>query len=78
MPDPVLVPDPPPPAVSPTGAPVLPPKAVPYALYAVTVGVAITMCPDAGIALPAAILSVGKLIVLLGTLFGIASPGQRK
>lgn len=68
----------PPPAVSPTGAPLIPTKAVPYALYVVAVGVAITMAPDVGIALPAALLSLGKFIVLLGTLFGITSPGQRK
>lgn len=73
---PVVVP---PPNISPTGAPVLPPKAVPYALYAVAVAAAVTMAPDMGIALfPVAVLSGAKFVVLLGTLFGIASPGQRK
>lgn len=66
------------PAASPTGTPVLPPKTVPYALYVATVGVAITMCPDAGIVLPAAVLTAGKFITLLASLFGIVSPGQRK
>lgn len=82
MPDPttppVIVPDPPLAAVSPTGAPVLPPKVVPYALYAATVAIAVTMAPDVGIALPVAVLSAAKFVTLLATLFGIASPGQRK
>lgn len=67
------------PAVSPTGAPVLPPKAVPYILYVVTIAAGITMAPDAGVAFfPAAVLSGAKFVVLLGTLFGIISPGGRK
>lgn len=68
-----------PPDVSPTGTPVLPTKAVPYALYAVGVAAAVTMAPDMGILLfPAIAISAAKFVVLLGTLFGIASPGQRK
>lgn len=76
------MPDPTPevaPAVSPTGAPVLPTKVVPYALYVVGIAAAITMAPDMGILLfPAVAISAAKFVVLLGTLFGIASPGQRK
>ena len=65
--------------ISPTGAPVLPPRAVPYALYVVATAAAISMAPDMGIALfPVVVLSIAKFVVLLGTLFGIASPGQRK
>lgn len=76
MPDPEQKPEAP---VSPTGTPVLPPKAVPYALYAVAVAAAVTMAPDMGIVLfPVAVLSGAKFVVLLGTLFGIASPGQRR
>lgn len=79
MPDPTPAEPTPPPPISPTGAPVLPPKAVPYALYAVAIAAAVTMAPDMGIVLfPAVALSGAKFIVLLGTLFGIASPGQRK
>lgn len=63
---------------SPTGTPVLPPKVVPYALYAATIAVAVTMAPDIGIALPVVVLSSAKFVCLLATLFGIASPGQRK
>lgn len=79
--DPVAVPIPPTPAapaVSPTGAPLLPPKLVPYALYVATVAVAVTMAPDLGITLPAAVLGAAKFLTLLATLFGLASPGVRK
>lgn len=69
---------PPLPAASPTGAPVLPPKVAPYALYVATVAVALSMAPDIGLALPAAVLGLAKFVTLLASLFGIVSPGWRK
>jgi hypothetical protein len=78
MPDPVIVPDPPPLAVSPTGQAIIPPAAVKWVAPLVTLAVAVTMAPDMGIVLPAVALSIAKLVVLAGTLFGIVSPGARK
>ena len=64
--------------VSPTGAPVISPKVVPYlaGLVAVAAAVAAKM-PDI---VPSSELDqqIAGIIVALGTIFGIASPGWRK
>lgn len=64
--------------VSPTGSPLLPPQVARWALLVVAVAAALTMAPDAGIALPPALLTGAKLAVLIGTMLGIASPGVRR
>lgn len=84
MPDPIelppLKPGEPviPPTVSPTGKPVLPPEVAKWAGPLVLVAAALTMAPDMGIVLPAALVMYAKLGVLIGTVLGIYSPGARK
>lgn len=63
---------------SPTGTPILPPVVAKWALPIVAIAAALAMAPDMGIALPVAVISAAKLVVLVGTLLGIASPGARK
>lgn len=77
------MPDDPKPAeapVSPTGAAVLPPKAVPYVLTAISVLGVVGALPTMGISLiPAAICNGAlALALVLGALAGVASPGLRK
>lgn len=74
----VIIPPPPPAAVSPTGEAIIPPVVAKYALPLVGVAAAISMAPDMGIVLPVAVLTIAKLVVLVGTCLGIASPGARK
>lgn len=68
----------PPAEPSPTGTPVLPPNVVRYVAPCIAVAAAITMGPEAGIVLPAVVLTVAKLVVLVGTVLGVVSPGWRK
>jgi hypothetical protein len=79
--DPVIIPPPPPapaPAVSPTGQAIIPPIVAKYAAPVVAIAGALALAPEAGITLPAIVLTVAKLVVLLGTVLGIVSPGARK
>lgn len=67
------------PAVSPTGKPLLPPKLVPYAATLVGAAVITLAVPQLGlIAVPAAVLGSAKIVLGLGVIFGILSPGGRK
>ncbi len=62
------------PAPSPTGAPMVPTKAVPWLVALIGVAaVAMQALPDNTIG-----YKVAAAIVAFGTLFGIASPGLRK
>jgi len=56
----------------------LSPQVAKWALPLVAIAAAITMAPDMGLVLPAALVTYSKLVVLVGTLLGIASPGARK
>jgi hypothetical protein len=76
MPDPAPVVAPA--EVSPTGQAIIPPVVAKYAVPVVAVAAALMLAPDAGIVLPAVVLTISKLIVLIGTVLGIASPGARK
>ena len=69
---------PPTPTPSPTGTPVLSPQVAKWALPLVAIAAACTMAPEMGIILPVAVVTYSKLVVLIGTLLGIASPGARK
>ena len=60
-------------SVSSTGTPVLPPKIA--AILAIVVGIAAVLLNVGG--LPAALYTVLQLIVSLGTVVGIVSPGVR-
>lgn len=64
--------------ISPTGEPIVPPAAAKYLGLLVAVAAALMMAPDAGVVLPAAVLTAAKLAVLIGTVLGIYSPGARK
>ncbi len=66
------------PDVSPTGQAIIPPVAVKWVAPLVTLAICVTMAPDVGVVLPALALSIAKMVVLAGTLFGIVSPGARK
>jgi len=62
-------------ALSPTGTPLVPPKAVPWlwAAYAVLTGGGLALLPDGR---P---MQIGTVVsVLLGALLGVASPGLRR
>jgi len=58
---------------SPTGTPVVPPKAA--AWFALVAGVALALTEIAG--LPAVVYTIAKLIVGLAAVFGVVSPGVR-
>ena len=60
-------------SVSSTGAPVLPPKIA--AILAIVVGIAAVLLNVGG--LPAALYTILQVIVSLGTVVGIVSPGVR-
>jgi hypothetical protein len=68
------------PAVSPTGTPLLPPKAVPYAVAVVGAAALLVAAPELGLpfVIPMAIVGIAKIVVALGALLGIVSPGLRK
>lgn len=62
------------PAPSPTGTPVIPVAVVPWLTAAVgACGIALTLLPAHTIA-----FHVCSVVVTIGTMFGIASPGWRK
>lgn len=60
--------------ISPTGAPVLSPKFVPWLALAVGVAALLPMVPG----LPPVVATVCGVVVALGAALGIASPGVRK
>ena len=66
------------PAVSPTGLPVLPPKAVPWLVLAGAVAFVVSGAPDIGVVLPAAVVGVSKLVLGFCSLLGLVSPGMRR
>lgn len=68
------------PAVSPTGAPLIPVKAVPYVVAAITVLGTVGALPTMGISLIPVAICNGCLAAaaILGALAGVASPGLRK
>lgn len=60
--------------VSPTGTPILPPNAALWAAVAVAVAASLQFIPG----LPAPVRAVCGVIITIGTVFGIASPGIRR
>jgi hypothetical protein len=66
------------PAVSPTGTPLVPTKAVPWILIVVAVAGAVVGLPEMGVAIPAIVLAGAKVVGVIGAALGIASPGLRK
>lgn len=61
-------------APSPTGVPVIPPKAVPYLVGLVGLAAALSQSlpPESIVA------KIANIVALLGGVFGLASPGLRK
>lgn len=60
--------------VSPTGTPVLPPHVALWAAVAVALATAIQFIPG----VPPVVLAIAGVVISLGTILGIASPGIRK
>lgn len=66
------------PAVSPTGIALVEQKAVQIAMGLVAVAVSVEGAAAGGVPVPPTILNIAHLVIALGALFGIASPGARK
>lgn len=65
--------------VSPTGEAIIPPVAAKWiAPIALVAGIIVLEGPEIGLVLPAALLPWVKLVYLLGSVFGIVSPGARR
>lgn len=62
--------------VSPTGAPMIPPKLVPWMTIAVLLAGVLPFVP--GLVLPPLVSGLCAIIVTVGAALGIASPGARK
>lgn len=66
--------------VSPTGTPWIPPGFIPWLALVVAVAGSVLALPTmvAGLVLPPALVAICTLVVTLGTVLGIASPGARR
>lgn len=65
--------------VSPTGEALIPPVAAKWmAPIALIAGLIVLEGPEIGLMLPAAVLPWVKFVYLLGSVFGIVSPGARR
>lgn len=64
--------------ISPTGSPLIPPKAVPWLALLVGAAGVVAALPTMGMSLPPTVVAIATAVVALGAVLGIASPGARK
>lgn len=64
--------------VSPTGTPLIPPKAVPWLTLVAGLAGILAALPAFGVALPPVVVGISTAVVAILAGLGIASPGLRK